>query len=1105
MKKTVSAMAVAATLLVLPAASWGSTLYVAETGDDLNACTALAPCESLDRAYQAASRGDTVLVADGEYGVQYVHWDASKATGAGQVEIKAAPGATPEFERLGTEGSFVSLIGPFRSGSLETNGASDQIESVHVEDVVVDGGYDQRTLGYVANADGVTWENVDIGYAKEQKLVLVDGGAGDGVGNVTFDGVRFHDVYIQHDSEAHVECLAGFGGWNITVRNSHFSDCTTMDLFLSASSNTSVDTHTPKAWVIENNVFEPPHNSGYPGDTRGFGFYAVGFREGAPIDGHTFRNNTVDGTVSFAADVDGAPTRVVGNIMTSVNCRSELTYSHNVTASAPCTGSGNDQATEAAIRAGYRDPDNHDFHLLPASPAIDAGDPSDYPTYDFDGDARPAAPDAGADEQVSRYVSPSGSGTACTESAPCGTFSAAYQAAPAGAIVEVAAGTYGNQTIPATAKSSAQPITFVPAGGAVSIGGLNITGADHVEVRDLAVTGWAVLSGSEDVVLRNVVAVGAGGLGAYIAGAANVRVLGGEVGEISGTGLLLAHDGTNTSDVVIDGLTIRDLGSGAKCIHAASADGLEIRNVKLVNCGTESVFLSPYLGVVEDVTIENAWIAAPQAGTYAVTIGADADRVSLRHNSLTGPVDLASIDSQAEITGNIIGGVGSYGCSLLLARAETFAYNMTETTCGAATGHVDNPDLLDEFVEDSPAGFDLHLAEGAAAIEAAEGEVGFPLTDIDGDARPQHEFTDIGADEVADESVYVTTTGSGTLCTFTQPCGSFATAYDAARPGWTVKVAAGTYPSQTLEDRPVKASGENVEFVPEGGTVTVAGITVDNTDDVEFTDMVTSGWGVVGGAEDVVLRDITATSSSGSGGYVNGAVDLQVVRGAIGGFSSYPGILFGNAANMDVTVDGVFIRDLGSSQRCISVSAATRLTIRNSRLVNCGDIGVSLNKGAGFDVEDVTLANNWIGGAGTSLSVGDAEGVAVLHNSFTDRASVAGSASQTEFVGNLLGGFDSANSYGCLLLSGAAAVFEYNMTQASCTLNDPAHHHRVNAALLSEFVEDSTATSSAFDLHLVTGAAAIDAGGGSGYPTLDIDGDTRPLGGIPDIGADEHA
>ena len=41
------------------------------------------------------------------------------------------------------------------------------------------------------------------------------------------------------------------------------------------------------------------------------------------------------------------------------------------------------------------------------------------------------------------------------------------------------------------------------------------------------------------------------------------------------------------------------------------------------------------------------------------------------------------------------------------------------------------------------------------------------------------------------------------------------------------------------------------------------------------------------------------------------------------------------------------------------------------------------------------------------------------------------------------------------------------------------------------------------DLHLLVGAAAIDAGDPASYPTTDIDGNTR-LGPAPDAGADER-
>jgi hypothetical protein len=48
----------------------------------------------------------------------------------------------------------------------------------------------------------------------------------------------------------------------------------------------------------------------------------------------------------------------------------------------------------------FKDPANHDFHLLAGSPAIDAGDPAATETVDFDGNPRPvgSAVDIGAYE-----------------------------------------------------------------------------------------------------------------------------------------------------------------------------------------------------------------------------------------------------------------------------------------------------------------------------------------------------------------------------------------------------------------------------------------------------------------------------------------------------------------------------------------------------------------------------------------------------------------------------------------------------------------------------------------------------------------------------------
>jgi hypothetical protein len=97
------------------------------------------------------------------------------------------------------------------------------------------------------------------------------------------------------------------------------------------------------------------------------------------------------------------------------------------------------------------------------------------------------------------YMAPGGSGTACTTLAPCGSMEAAYRAASLGDTVELKGGSYGGQTIQASA-SKGQPdavlpkVTFRPAlGAAVTFTGGITLYVPHVAIEDVAVRGtlWA--------------------------------------------------------------------------------------------------------------------------------------------------------------------------------------------------------------------------------------------------------------------------------------------------------------------------------------------------------------------------------------------------------------------------------------------------------------------------------------------------------------------------------------------------------------------------------------------------------------------------------------
>jgi hypothetical protein len=130
------------------------------------------------------------------------------------------------------------------------------------------------------------------------------------------------------------------------------------------------------------------------------------------------------------------------------------------------------------------------------------------------------------------YMSPTGSGTACTQASPCKSMDAAYHAASLGNTVQMAAGTYpANQTLTAdaskvgpdsTTPDSAHDVTFKPAPGASVIidgfthhtyttndtGSLNVgstgTGGTvaHVTIQDVTFNGYVEIDSVRDFHLK---------------------------------------------------------------------------------------------------------------------------------------------------------------------------------------------------------------------------------------------------------------------------------------------------------------------------------------------------------------------------------------------------------------------------------------------------------------------------------------------------------------------------------------------------------------------------------------------------------------------------
>lgn len=105
--------------------------------------------------------------------------------------------------------------------------------------------------------------------------------------------------------------------------------------------------------------------------------------------------------------------------------------------------------------------------------------------------AAPAAASA-----ATYYVSSSGSGTACSQAAPCSTFQAASNLAQSGDEVLVTSTTLPSQKITGPQRSAGPPVVFRPANGPLttSIGSIDVTSADYVRFEGFK------LSGSNDII-----------------------------------------------------------------------------------------------------------------------------------------------------------------------------------------------------------------------------------------------------------------------------------------------------------------------------------------------------------------------------------------------------------------------------------------------------------------------------------------------------------------------------------------------------------------------------------------------------------------------------
>jgi Bacterial TSP3 repeat len=374
------------------------------------------------------------------------------------------------------------------------------------------------------------------------------------------------------------------------------------------------------------------------------------------------------------------------------------------------------------------------------------------------------------------FLSPTGSDAgACSKAAPCRTLNRGYVVAQPGQTVELAAGSYGNQTINRDAsKTSTADVVFRPAGGAtVTLGSVTSYGS-HLTLEDMNASDLTARVSDpptytvSDVTFRNMDARNFMSLSA-----SDFNVLGGDYGPASACGG--AYGGSNSSirrltvagapvpqNVLIDGVRIHDVVSHdfnachIEGLAIFAGDGVTVRDSRFWGNSVYDIFLQPNSGAVSNVTLENNWFAAPVGeggsggGSSAVAFSGNSSAFAntlIRHNSFNAQLalddnGLSPSYSNFRVVGNV-GDLAWGDCELALIISHNVWRNEACDSSDRNLGGGAYP-----FVSaQNGSGMDYHLT-GGVARDLVPDSVSTLSDDIDGEARPMGGRRDAGADEM---------------------------------------------------------------------------------------------------------------------------------------------------------------------------------------------------------------------------------------------------------------------------------------------------------------------------------------------------------------------
>ncbi len=366
------------------------------------------------------------------------------------------------------------------------------------------------------------------------------------------------------------------------------------------------------------------------------------------------------------------------------------------------------------------------------------------------------------------FVAPSGSDAAnCGPTDPCLSFGRAYSVAGPGQVVEVAGGEYGPQDIDHNVtERPADRVIFAPKEGeSVVVTGQVDVSDKGIEFRDMAFAGgWYARPGSEDITFRNIKSKFL-----FITSATDIRVIGGEI--YPGPDFLVDCSDANRkcdfdsqissapdggpppTNILIDHVNfhgwLRPPGTDwhTECLQFGSGVNVTIRNSRFWDCATHDIFVLSWGGTnypLRNWVIENNYFGLTPDGYYSIRIGNQegivCENFLVRYNTALQNMYSDCQASNVRFTANIEPTGERFQCQATAGAVWDYNVYQSGTRCGPHD-RVGPSTFVDQDA------MDLRLKPGSAAVNRGDPK-NYPLTDFQGDRRPQGKRPDAGADEL---------------------------------------------------------------------------------------------------------------------------------------------------------------------------------------------------------------------------------------------------------------------------------------------------------------------------------------------------------------------